>query len=100
MGIRGLALAVALALPLAAADLGARIRAAIDASPATRAAFWGIQVAGVESGRTLFALNAERLFVPASNTKLFTTALALLRLGPEHRFRTTVLAPAISDAAG
>jgi D-alanyl-D-alanine carboxypeptidase/D-alanyl-D-alanine-endopeptidase (penicillin-binding protein 4) len=40
------------------------------------------------------------LFVPASNSKLFTTALALTRLGPDHRFHTTVVAEAEPDPDG
>lgn len=76
-----------------ALDMGGRIRAAIENSRAGRA-FWGVQVADLESGRTLFTLNPDRLFTPASNTKLFSTALALVRLGPEHRFRTRVLSAA------
>ena len=45
-----------------------------------------------ERDRVLFERNADRLFLPASNAKLFTTALALVRLGPDYRFQTRVLA--------
>ena len=38
----------------------------------------------------LYARDAERYFLPASNAKLFTTAAALQRLGPEFRIRTSV----------
>jgi D-alanyl-D-alanine carboxypeptidase/D-alanyl-D-alanine-endopeptidase (penicillin-binding protein 4) len=51
---------------------------------------WGILITDAESGEILFSQNADRFFVPASNMKLFTTALALEKLGPEFRFRTTV----------
>ena len=40
----------------------------------------------------LYARDDDHLFAPASNTKLFTTALALTMLGPEYRFKTTVVA--------
>ncbi|MBI3909362.1 MAG: D-alanyl-D-alanine carboxypeptidase/D-alanyl-D-alanine-endopeptidase [Armatimonadetes bacterium] len=52
----------------------------------------GILVASLDRGDILYAINADRLFVPASSLKLFTTAAVLDRLGPEHRFETTVLA--------
>ena len=51
---------------------------------------WGLLVADAKTGEVLFEQNADRYFVPASNMKLFTTALALATLGPEFRFRTTL----------
>ena len=51
---------------------------------------WGVLVIDAASGETLYALNADRYFTPASNTKMFTTALALATLGPDYRFRTTI----------
>jgi D-alanyl-D-alanine carboxypeptidase/D-alanyl-D-alanine-endopeptidase (penicillin-binding protein 4) len=51
---------------------------------------WGLLVADAASGQVLFERNADKFFVPASNMKLFTTALALAKLGVEYRFRTTV----------
>ena len=44
------------------------------------------------SGKTIYELNPEHYFVPASNAKLFSTALALTRLGADYRFQTRVLA--------
>ena len=44
---------------------------------------WGLLIADAETGETLFEENASRYFVPASNMKLFTTALALDKLGPD-----------------
>src|SRR5581483_8137367 len=52
--------------------------------------FWGIEVASATSGKVLYSLNANKLFTPASNTKLFTTAAALALIGPNYKFRTTV----------
>ena len=69
---------------------GTRIRALLNSTPIARTAFWGIEVSDLESGQVLFEVNADHFFVPASNTKLFTTALALMRLGPDYRTRTTV----------
>ena len=44
-----------------------------EAGPGTR---WGVVVADAE-GREIVALNPEARFMPASNTKLYTTAAAL-----------------------
>src|SRR5215470_8834431 len=51
---------------------------------------WGLLVADAKTGQVLFEQNADRYFVPASNMKLFTTALALAKLGADFRFRTTL----------
>ena len=48
-------------------------------------------VVSLDRGDTLFSREAERLYTPASNRKLFTAASALHWLGPDHRFRTTLL---------
>jgi D-alanyl-D-alanine carboxypeptidase/D-alanyl-D-alanine-endopeptidase (penicillin-binding protein 4) len=82
------------------APLAERVEKLLGASSTTRAAFWGIQIVDAASGQTLYELNPERLFIPASNTKLFTTALALTRLGPDFRFQTRVLAETAPDPAG
>jgi D-alanyl-D-alanine carboxypeptidase/D-alanyl-D-alanine-endopeptidase (penicillin-binding protein 4) len=47
----------------------------------------------------LYARNADRSFVPASNLKLFTTAAALDRLGADHTFATWLFAAPL-DAEG
>ncbi len=54
----------------------------------------GALVVDLGTGRRLYARNAARALVPASNEKLLTTAAALQRLGADARLRTTVrLAP-------
>jgi D-alanyl-D-alanine carboxypeptidase/D-alanyl-D-alanine-endopeptidase (penicillin-binding protein 4) len=94
------ALLLALALTSSAATLAERIDQLLAASPAARAAFWGIQAVDLATGKTIFELNPRSFFVPASNTKLFTTSLALARLGPDFTFQTRVLADAAPDAEG
>ena len=69
----------------------ASVRAALD-EPEARGTLPAILV--VRGGRTLFALNADRAMQPASVIKLLTTAAALERFGPAHRFHTRVLARA------
>src|SRR5947209_13888343 len=62
----------------------------ILAQPDLARGFWGVEIASATSGKVLYSLNSDRLFTPASNTKLFTTAAALALIGPDYKFRTTV----------
>lgn len=61
---------------------------------------WGILVVHAGTGEVLYEYNADRYFTPASNTKLYTTALGLAKLGPDYRYRTTVESRALPDANG
>ena len=88
------------ALPLSADSLGPEIDRLIDTTPSVTRAFWGVQIVEMGSGTVLYSRNADHLFVPASNAKLFTLALALSRLGPAFRFQTRVVADAEPDANG
>lgn len=84
-------LIVILSAPLLLADgLDDRIVAVAMNSPAAMRGFWGAMVVDLGTGRTVYDRNARKLFVPASNQKLFSSAVALERLGPEHRFRTRI----------
>jgi serine-type D-Ala-D-Ala carboxypeptidase/endopeptidase (penicillin-binding protein 4) len=51
---------------------------------------WGLLVVDSVTGERLYERNADSYFVPASNMKLLTTALALDKLGADYRFRTTL----------
>jgi D-alanyl-D-alanine carboxypeptidase/D-alanyl-D-alanine-endopeptidase (penicillin-binding protein 4) len=61
---------------------------------------WGIDAVSLTSGRTLYSRNADKLFTPASNAKLFTTAAALALIDPDYRFQTTVETNAVLDGNG
>jgi D-alanyl-D-alanine carboxypeptidase/D-alanyl-D-alanine-endopeptidase (penicillin-binding protein 4) len=80
-----------------------RLAASIEhllADPAVARSFWGIKAVSLDSGRTLFEQNAGKLFTPASNAKLFTTAATLALIGPEYQFRTTVETSGLIDKYG
>jgi D-alanyl-D-alanine carboxypeptidase/D-alanyl-D-alanine-endopeptidase (penicillin-binding protein 4) len=82
---------------------GPRIARAVKkilAEKQTARGFWGIQLVSLETGKTLFEADADKLFTPASNTKLFTTAAALATLGPGFRFRTTLETAGAMDSDG
>jgi len=67
----------------------ARLDAALGQSQAQKT-FWGISIVDGDNGETLYELNADKFVTPASNAKIFTTALALSMLGPDFRFHTTL----------
>ncbi len=71
------------------AKFRARVAEILSDARANRA-YWGISIADRDSSRVLFALNDDHFFTPASNAKIFTTALALSVLGADYRFRTTI----------
>ncbi len=91
--VAALALATGLAPGQAtnAPTVAQRIDAILGESSAAHT-HWGILARDLDTGAAIYERNAAKLFAPASNVKLLTTALALSRLGTEHRFVTTVVA--------
>ena len=82
---------LALAPPSAAAEPPRELKGTVDeilARSALSGARVGILVSDVETGKVLYARDADALLNPASNVKLFTSAAVLSRLGPEFRFET------------
>jgi D-alanyl-D-alanine carboxypeptidase/D-alanyl-D-alanine-endopeptidase (penicillin-binding protein 4) len=82
-----------------AAELGRKIDEAIDGSEFA-AARWGVYVVSLRDGRVVYARDAQRPFTPASNMKVYTTAIALDTLGADYRWRTSVYASKEPDARG
>lgn len=87
---------VAVSRPYAtSAPQNARLAARIDsilARPNLSRATWGIEVRDASTGRTLYARNASRPLIPASNLKLIVSATAAHHLDPGYHFRTSVYA--------
>ncbi len=54
-------------------------------------AHWGVMIKSLDSEDIWYAQNEDRLFMPASNNKIPSTAAALKVLGPDFRFETHVL---------
>ncbi len=69
--------------------LAADLQALLNAK--TRNGAWGVVVASLSRGDTLFNYQGDAPMLPASTLKLFTTALAFDRLGPSHQLTTEIL---------
>ena len=65
---------------------------AIIQMPKYAHSIWGMHVKDLQTGKILFDLNSEKLFSPASTTKLFTVTALLSILGDDFRFKTPVFA--------
>src|SRR5262249_31219030 len=66
-----------------------RVETLLSPAPGSKGE-WSLVVEDGATGELLYQLNADKYFVPASNLKLFTTALALAKLGADYRFHTTL----------
>jgi D-alanyl-D-alanine carboxypeptidase/D-alanyl-D-alanine-endopeptidase (penicillin-binding protein 4) len=73
----------------AADELPDKINAVIEA-PEYKHARWGILVVDAETGKTVYERNPDMLFAPASVTKLYSCAAALIEFGPDYTFETPV----------
>lgn len=69
--------------------LAAKIKRIIN-RPLYRHSFFGIEVYCLDDHKVVYEMNAQKLFVPASTTKLLTEGTALQLLGPDFRFNTYI----------
>jgi D-alanyl-D-alanine carboxypeptidase/D-alanyl-D-alanine-endopeptidase (penicillin-binding protein 4) len=72
-----------------ASALGAAVGSALASH--TRGGEWGAIIVSLTRGDTLFAQNADAMMQPASTMKMYTSAVALDRFGPDYTFRTPAL---------
>jgi len=61
---------------------------------------FGIEFCSLDTGKALYALNADKLFVPASTTKILTEGALLAKLGADYRFHTRVYRTGSIDKHG
>ena len=85
--------------PTTVEALRVRLEARLN-DPRFEGALWSAKVVSLRTGEVWFEREAGRLMSPASNSKLYTCALALDRLGSEARLETRVLGTVAVDAAG
>ena len=71
------------------AELQQRLKEHVS-QPKYDAALWGVKVVSLDSGKTRFEQNPNKLFSPASNCKRYTVAMALDRLGADYRVSISV----------
>src|SRR6266480_4766752 len=61
---------------------------------------FGIEFCSLDTGKALYELNADKLFVPASTTKILTEGALLAKLGADYRFHTRVYRTGSIDKHG
>jgi len=60
---------------------------------------WGVSIQSLVTGEYFYKRNENKLFMPASNQKLLTSAAGLLLLGPMYRFKTEVYSTGAVDGS-
>lgn len=58
--------------------------------PNFSSATWGVMIKSLKSGEVLYKKNENKLFVPASVLKLFTSSSSILLLGSNYVFKTSL----------
>jgi len=70
-------------------SLAQRIQKVVSRPEFAHANF-GIEFYSLDTGKVVYALNSDKLFVPASTTKTLTEGTVLAKLGADYRFHTRV----------
>ncbi|HET7216440.1 MAG TPA: D-alanyl-D-alanine carboxypeptidase/D-alanyl-D-alanine-endopeptidase [Vicinamibacterales bacterium] len=63
---------------------------AVFSAPIMERGSWAVDVRSLDTGEEIYALDAQRLMMPASNMKILTTAAAAEVLGWNYRFATAL----------
>lgn len=62
--------------------------------------WWGVKIEYATTGEVIYERNAGKMFMPASNQKMYTTAAALCLLGPQYRYATDFVTNGSLDQNG
>ncbi len=81
---------VAIPAPAAPPNSLAKQLDAVMDGPDYKHASWGVLIVDAKTGETVYERNADAMLSPASVTKLFTCASALIALGPDSTVETAV----------
>src|SRR6266849_3404798 len=79
--------------------LSASIEKIID-RPEFKHANFGIEFYDLATNTVVYSLNADKLFTPASTTKLLTEGSLLAKLGKDYRFHTAIYRTGPIDKKG
>ena len=90
---------IAPAQPQSAETLAERIQNVMSRPEFVHANF-GMEFYSLDTGKVIYALNANKMFVPASTTKLLTEGTLLAKLGADYRFHTRVYRTGPVDSKG
>jgi D-alanyl-D-alanine carboxypeptidase/D-alanyl-D-alanine-endopeptidase (penicillin-binding protein 4) len=86
--LAALALLLTFSIAVRAEDALAKRIGELTSQPRFKHAHWGILFVDLKTGEVLHEHNGDKLFAPASTTKLYTVATALDELGADYRFET------------
>ncbi len=86
--LASLLLLFTLAIGLRAEDSLTKRIDELTGQPRFQHAHWGILFVDLKTGEVIHQHNPDKLFAPASTTKLYTVATALDELGADYRFET------------
>ena len=86
--------------PELASGVVSQIAADVDALLGSVPYTHSVYIVDAENGQVVYASNEADPLKPASNTKLFTSGVALDLLGPDHRFEVTAYASSGPDVLG
>ena len=83
-------------IPVASERLASQIDMLLS-GPEFSTATIGILVKSLDNGEILYHHNAEKLLMPASNEKIPTSSVALMKFGPDFRYQTRLFTNGIVE---